>query len=270
MPKHVALAEEGREAPKCVTCSDEKVHASYNGFRGEAALIVQGHVIRPHVAAKRCDGCEWQMASVCRNPQDKRVDSDCGAARRDCPVGEFRMDVMFRSEAQPVWRQVGSTCLGGPNDIVTPAQLDAAVRDTFKRLVPTQDVGLQPVQVALINIPVLFRAGQPRGVTLQARPLGVRIRISATPVFTWYFGDGSTLSTRSPGGEYPDKSVGHTYRRPGTVNATLTTTWRGTYTVGDDPEERDIPGAVTQASGSAADLRVRLVETRAELVADPG
>ena len=63
-------------------------------------------------------------------------------------------------------------------------------------------------------------------------------------------GTGAPFTTTSPGHAYPDQDVAYAYRHVGTGQVSLTTTWAATYTVGDDPTVRQVPGTATTTSTS--------------------
>jgi hypothetical protein len=92
------------------------------------------------------------------------------------------------------------------------------------------------------------------------------IDVVAAPLeYTWDFGDGTTLTTTSPGEPYPSFELTHDYTQAMTATVTLTTTWEGRYRVDEDPdgEWRDIDGtAVTTTTldpFEVIELRTRLV-----------
>lgn len=155
-----------------------------------------------------------------------------------------------------------SRCTGG-GEPLTPAQLGRRLSESFQRLAPPQRPGLQPVGRALVNMPTIFYAGQPATMDVAVPVPGAEVRISAKAAYTWNFGDGSRTTVDVPGAPYPNKDVTHTYRQSGERRITLTTTWRGSYTVaGDGPYP--ISGVVRQVSRP---LDLQVVTARAQLVA---
>jgi hypothetical protein len=57
---------------------------------------------------------------------------------------------------------------------------------------------------------IFFAEPEPFARTVQL--LGFTVDVEATPgSYAWSFGDGSTSTTSTPGGPYPDKSVTHAY-----------------------------------------------------------
>ena len=49
------------------------------------------------------------------------------------------------------------------------------------------------------------------------------------PSFVWNFGDGTTMTTSSVGGPYPDATITHTYKSAGIYTISLTTSWAGSW-----------------------------------------
>ncbi|MGZ5399104.1 MAG: hypothetical protein ACXWDM_03755, partial [Nocardioides sp.] len=68
-------------------------------------------------------------------------------------------------------------------------------------------------------------------------------------------GDGSTMTTSSPGAAYPDLDVTHDYADPGRVAPSVSTTYTGRYRINGDAWQK-IPGSLT-VPGESVSLRVR-------------
>ncbi|WP_019137729.1 PKD domain-containing protein [Cellulomonas massiliensis] len=100
--------------------------------------------------------------------------------------------------------------------------------------------------------------------TLETELLGYRFEVQATPSsYRWDFGDGETVTTRTPGRPYPAKDVAHAYRSTGTQRVTLTVTWTGRYRVAGAAGWQDVDGTAT-TTASTPDFTV--VERRSRLV----
>ncbi len=110
---------------------------------------------------------------------------------------------------------------------MTQAQIAAALREPFEKLVPQQRAGFQPANGALVHLPAIFFAGQPTTTRGTVSVLGLQVRITATPTWTWTFEPGATFTTTTPGAPYPAKDVTHTYQTTGKRTVELVTTWRG-------------------------------------------
>ncbi|WP_273651775.1 hypothetical protein [Cellulomonas fimi] len=106
----------------------------------------------------------------------------------------------------------------------------------------------------------------PAEQTLRTDLLGYGVDVIASPAtYRYDFGDGSTdLVTTSPGHEWPNHDTYHFYERLGTVQVTLTTTWKGRYRVDGTTVWRDVNGTATTSTTSAPftveERRSRLVD----------
>jgi hypothetical protein len=101
--------------------------------------------------------------------------------------------------------------------------------------------------------------------TFRTELLGHGIDVVATPEkFTYDFGDDSKdLVTLSAGKSWPDHDTFHVYKQLGTVQITLTTSWKGQYRVDGTTQWRDVVGtaetSVTSAPFTVEERRSRLV-----------
>lgn len=207
-----------------------------------------------------CPDCEWLLVTICKG--GKGTQGCHGYA--SCSFGDHRMLVFLRHLGEPDYTQVGSYCLGsgGP---VTVGEMARHLRDVVVERVPAVHWSYQPAGGALVNLPTIFASGQPRRLDTRRFDLvGFDVVLNARPTWVWSWGDGTQSPTDQPGGAWPDRSVTHTFTRPGLVDVALTTDWVGSFTVdgmGPFPTGGD---PVVQQSGPWA-LPVR--EARAHLVA---
>lgn len=106
---------------------------------------------------------------------------------------------------------------------------------------PTQQ---QPPGNGLVGLPVIFFTDGPttQTFTLDIRGFTVDIVARATG-FTWHTGDGTDLTTTTPGAPYPDHTISHDYVS-GTYTASLTTTWSASFSV-DGGASVPVPGSTT-------------------------
>lgn len=175
----------------------------------------------------------------------------------------------------PLWRQVraeptdpwpaawtlafGYSC---PEDAV-PTMTEA----DFRRLPLAAPVlRLQPDRGwVLVNKETIVMT-DPAEQTFRTDLLGYGVDVVATPAsYTYDFGDGSAdLVTTSPGHAWPDHDTFHFYESLGTVQVTLTTTWKGRYRVDGTTVWRDVNGTATTSTTSAPfsvqERRSRLVD----------
>jgi hypothetical protein len=84
--------------------------------------------------------------------------------------------------------------------------------------------------------------------------------------YIWDFTEGDPFTTTSPGHPWPDRDVDHPCTRPGTAQITLTTPWTATYTLGDHPTPRPVPGSATTTTTSTP---FEIVEAHSHLIANP-
>ena len=132
--------------------------------------------------------------------------------------------------------------------------LPVLTAEDFRRLpLPAPALTLQPDRGwVLVNIETIVRT-DPTPVTLRTDLLGVGITVEATPtLWTYDFGDGHTLTTRSPGHPYPDHDTFHEYEKPDPARTiTLTAQWTGRYQVDGSPVWRDVDGVAFTTTTSA-------------------
>ena len=194
-------------------------------------------------------------------------DALCEGAVAVCPrPGEVSFRVYFRRSDQEPWKQVDQVCLGADSRPVTSAQVAAALREPFEKLVPKQRPGFQPAGGALVHLPTIFYSGQPQATDGTVEVLGLDVTIRARPTWRWRFDTGVERTFHRPGGRYPNKDVTHTYPTTGRRVVVVVTEWRGTYAVnGQAPQP--IPAPVVQTSSP---LPVEVFEARSQLVAGAG
>jgi hypothetical protein len=162
------------------------------------------------------------------------------------------------------WVPAGQVCLA-PQQAAGP-QVPVVTAEDFRRLpLPAGRVHVQPGSGrTLLNVPtnVYVEAGV---AVLPTTVLGFPVRVRATPVeYLWGFGDGDQLRTTDPGAPYPDLRTTHTYTVPGTVSLTLTTVYRGEYSVAGGAW---LPIDGTASVNSPAQS-LTVIEARARLVDD--
>src|SRR5690606_9900087 len=118
---------------------------------------------------------------------------------------------------------VGWTCPGEYED------LPAFTAADFRRLpLAPSPLHVQPARAEhLVNMPAIVYT-TPATQRFTTTLLGYPVEVEATAAsYTWDFGDGTTLTTTSPGAPYPHHDVAHPYAAPGTWTIALTTTWSG-------------------------------------------
>jgi hypothetical protein len=118
--------------------------------------------------------------------------------------------------------------------------------DRLTKLVPTAGVAYQPEFEPLVNVPVFFWCDLPTLFHSRVDIIGEVVDVALRPSFVWSFGDGSVYATTENGAPYPDGTILHTYKQPGTYQVSLLTTWNGTYT--HNAASRAVTGSVKKVS----------------------
>jgi len=215
--------------------------------------------------------------------------------RPECVPGATTAGVCFEGTAEeisirvcdgaepilPLWRRarastsspwgpwenvVGWTCPGEYED------LPAFTAADFRRLpLAPSPLHVQPARAEhLVNMPAIVYT-TPATQRFTTTLLGYPVEVEATAAsYTWDFGDGTTLTTTSPGAPYPHHDVAHPYAAPGTWTIALTTTWSGRYRLGGATAWTPVVGTATttsQATVTTVEARTRLVV--ADCLTDP-
>src|SRR5690606_13399719 len=178
------------------------------------------------------------------------------------PPRETRARLTAEGPWSPWTALSGWTC-------VTPSEDDliTAVRTAFARMTITPS----PITVidgrgwTFVQIDtVIYSDAEPQ--TLATTVAGTPVELRATPIeWTWNFGDDTPpVTTTTPGGPYPNKSVTHVYTTLGTYSVDLTTIWQGQWRLTGDTDWRDITDrnltTTTSDPFTTHELRTRLVK----------
>lgn len=141
------------------------------------------------------------------------------------------------------WSAIYTGCVDVTD--LNPAPTPDEVYRYFQTLpLPHLDTIEQPPGTALVGLPVVFHTDGPTTQTYDLTIRGFAVHITATATtFTWHTGDGTDLTTTSPGAPWPDTTATHTYRS-GTYTSSLTTTWTATFTLDGGPAT-PVPGSTT-------------------------
>lgn len=187
-------------------------------------------------AAASCDGCVWTLEPAC--PRPDLTGTMCAGAAFSCGPGSERMALWLQRPGEVVPTRVGAFCFD-PAVPLQPTTLVPGVRDRFRRLVPRLTPSAQPPDGGLVNLPVVFATGQRSSLGRPRFVLAGRVVVlAATAAWTWRFGDGCELTTRDPGGPWPDLSVAHAFARRGRFAVRVVAQWQARFWVdGEGPFE---------------------------------
>ena len=194
----------------------------------------------------------------CPEAQGEAGVNDCGDDPPLLPMWARERDSIETQTWEP-WYQVDAG--GCPADL-----LPIFTAEDFRRLPLAPPVlHLQPDRGwVLVNKETIVSTERTEQ-TLRTELLGRGIDVVATPdTFTYDFGDGSRdLVTDSAGHPYPDHDTFHVYEDLGSVQITLTTTWKARYRVDGTTQWRDVVGT---AETSATSAPFTVEERRSRLV----
>lgn len=196
-----------------------------SGWSGSGTVFLPGGT---HVGSRdgssNCPGCSWQIIPVCEIEGPEAC-----AILHDCPVGRPFVLVVVTSPGGGS-NFAGGQCLNG--DPVSAEDLGRMVSQRVRQAAPVARPGFQPQAAALTALPTNFRSGQPRSISRSETIAGIPVEFRATARWRWAWGDGrAPLVTDEPGGSWPNLSVTHVFRRPGTKKVRLQTLWTAEYTV---------------------------------------
>ena len=200
-----------------------------DAYVGTGGLLLPGSfsgstTTRRHVAS--CVGCTWKYTVYCAYGNDAM----CAHSVVTCPLGKVRYRVWFGTSPDAV-HVVGSVCWGSSHP-VTRERAAKEIRSRAIDFVPTLNAQVQPRDGTVTAVPAVFQTNQPRSAKSALWHLaGQPVQVTAEAKWWWQWGDGTSAWFTKPGGLYPDTSVAHRYRAPGTYRARVDTIWSGTYTV---------------------------------------
>ena len=138
-----------------------------------------------------------------------------------------------------------------PTQVVT-----ASLTDRVSQLVPFGSLRTQPATAVVIGLPVHFWTPTPTSFDVTLRVAGIPVRLELKPSFEWGYGEGFPEVRRTtdlPGAPYPAPLNTYTYNSPGMKEISLTTTWRGDFTIAG--VRSPIAGKITQVSRKTLDVR---------------
>ena|GEM_PF-761913 len=152
-----------------------------------------------------------------------------------------------------------------PHTSVTPAKPKVISTEEVRRALPLAHLGFQPGVGAVVNVPVIFWSGVATPAQFALALLGESVDVKMIAHFRWSWGDGSSLATTSsPGAPFPDRSLTHTFLRPGRYQVSMVTTWSGSASLGQTSIE--IVGAPIE---SLSQLEVVVSQAPTSLTTSP-
>jgi hypothetical protein len=155
----------------------------------------------------------YRWASICTpDPMTPPASVDCVASTTCERLNQRRWQLWGQLE-NGSWRVIRSQCFGGtPPEYQPPQVTPEMVLSALRRVgLPELTTIIQPSDKTLVNFDTIFYT-DPQPVSLQLTILGQGVEVEANPTtYHWVFGDGTEITTESPGAPYPSKDVLHRY-----------------------------------------------------------
>ncbi|WP_455952489.1 PKD domain-containing protein [Arcanobacterium haemolyticum] len=137
----------------------------------------------------------------------------------------------------------------------------AAIREHASRIIQAGVVHVQPTSDVLVNKPTyFFSTAEAHQVDVIVGQIPVKLKL-LPQYYHWDFGDGTKLTTQTAGGQWPNGDVTHEYRRSGTFQPSVLTTWSISMKL---PQGMWIP-VPGEGNTSAQASPIRVSEARAVL-----
>jgi hypothetical protein len=167
-------------------------------------------------------------------------------------MGPTRCEKAERLEPDEPTPSVAVTQLPRPQDVTW----EQVLAETKNVAFPGLRVKVQPAVRTLVNLDTIVYTDQAKVSSTTVTLLGFPVVVEATPMsYTWRFGDGTTVTTESPGKPYPAKEITHKYLKRGSVSIALTTNYAARFNV-DGTGWQYINGTVP-ITGPATPLQVQ-------------
>lgn len=208
----------------------------------------------------------WSVRQICKD--DRRTPEGICFNPADCTTADGvpgTRYTLFRDG-----ENVGTACLSaGEVDMVDdPPPIRVLVIEAFERLDwSASNLEVQPPGgKTLVNLETNFYTSNTEYTNIAVTLVQSNVVVSARPIaYRWHFGDGTSVTTSSPGAPYPDLDVAHVYEQTESVAVSVDTQYGdASFTVGGGPPE-DIPSTIW-IPGAEADLEI--VEALPQLVLD--
>ncbi|GAB3822487.1 PKD domain-containing protein [Kribbella italica] len=179
----------------------------------------------------------------------------CGLPAAD---GGGRIGPARCEEAERLEPEQPTPSVGVRRDLPRPEDVtwEQVLAETKNVAFPGLEVKVQPAGKTLVNLDTIVYTDQAKVSNTTVTLLGFPVLVEATPMsYTWRFGDGTTVTTESPGKPYPAKEITHKYLKRGSVGITLTTNYAARFNV-DGTGWQYIAGTVP-ITGPATPLQIQ-------------
>lgn len=188
----------------------------------------------------------------------KDIRLNLGICGMPAPGGGGRIGPARCEEDEPVEPDQPTPSTAVRRDLPRPEDVtwEQVLSETKNIAFPGLRVKVQPAERTLVNLDTIVYTDQAKVSQTTVSLLGFPVIVEATPMsYTWRFGDGTSVTTTSPGKPYPAKEITHKYLKRGSVVITLTTNYAARFNV-DGTGWQYIDGTVP-ITGPATNLLVR-------------
>lgn len=219
----VALTATGHGVVPAVAASPEWA-ADDGGWSGTGTLLAPGQPFEPSRKPSSASEQRWLVLPVCQADQ-----GGICVITVSCQPGRSAYGVFTLSAGRHVYHR--SLCLAVGQAPVTAEQVAAEVRTRLFQAATAPRITWQPER-AITGLPTIFSANSAPEISRTDSIMGFNVRLRAAGQWEWSFGrDGPTRTTTSPGGDWPDTTVNHTFMRVGRFPVTCTVRWSGQFSI---------------------------------------